>query len=231
MKQKWLSNLWPCPGGDKEVPRLRHPQGDDVHLEVPEQRLHARGVHQHLPQRQGDRDRLRRRGQAAGQMSAVSVHAPPAAPSPPAPSLILHPCSLVIHTPLPPSSSAQGLMRSFTREKERKLRTFFPLLIQSYTPKLLCDLFFFCFRPSSSLGILWFLSRPPQFIQQRSLVLINCSYSFVNVVRWSRVGVAAPSSSLPDKWPFRWPFLPRHWGREVKHVCRFFLLSSVKMCG
>ena len=79
------SNLWYLlPGGSQEVPRLWHPQRDDRHLEVPEQRLHARRVHQHLPQWQGDRDSLRRCSQEAGQISLSVLHPshcnPPNAP-------------------------------------------------------------------------------------------------------------------------------------------------------
>lgn len=58
----------PSTGGDQEVQRLWHPQGHDGYLAVPAERLHTRGVHQHLPQWQRDRDRLPRRGQEADQI-------------------------------------------------------------------------------------------------------------------------------------------------------------------
>lgn len=57
------------PGGGQEIQRLWYPQRDDGSLEIPEQRLQSGRVHQHLPQRQGDWDSLRRRSQAAGQIS------------------------------------------------------------------------------------------------------------------------------------------------------------------
>lgn len=115
----------PLPGGGQEVPRLRHPQRDDGHLEVPEQRLHARRVHQHLPQRQGDRDSLRGRGQEAGQISASVL-----CPCPPPP--IIHSSTLVAssfpHIPytLPPSAGTDVLIHEKERKKKKKNWTSFP---------------------------------------------------------------------------------------------------------
>lgn len=43
-------------------------------MEVPEQRVLPRRVHQHLPQRTGDRDRLRRRGQEARQINTLATN-------------------------------------------------------------------------------------------------------------------------------------------------------------
>lgn len=121
-KNSWLSLRVLClafpAGGGKEVQRFWHPQRDDGHLEVPEQRLHSWRVHQHLPQWQGDWDCLRRRSKEAGQISssvlAFSHHSSP------------H--DLPFYTPPHLLSSALGLMLSFMRKK-KKLWTSFPSLL------------------------------------------------------------------------------------------------------
>lgn len=110
------------PGGGQEIQRLRYPQRDDGGLEVPEYRLQSGRVHQHLPQRQGDRDSLRRRRQAAGQMSCV-------APA----SFIPHPVMFSFTPPLysiPSAEAARRLKSSSTRERGEKKKP--PQLLTSF---------------------------------------------------------------------------------------------------
>lgn len=58
------------PGGGQEVPQLRHPLRHVGGVAVPEERLHARRVHQHLRRRRRDRDGLHGRGAEVGQVTS-----------------------------------------------------------------------------------------------------------------------------------------------------------------
>lgn len=152
------------PGGGQEVQRLWHPQRDDRHLEVPEQRLHTRGVHQHLPQWQRDRDSLRRRSQEAGQISSSVLTSTP----------LQTPLSTLLYTSPLPSTGTDVLIH----EKEKKNSGLLFLLSSSRANPNAWTLFsiFFLFFSSFYEDLLfsWSSKRSPPFT-------INCfCFSFAD---------------------------------------------------
>lgn len=184
------------PGGGQEIQRLWYPQRDDGGLEVPEQRLQSGRVHQHLPQRQGDRDSLRRRSQAAGQISW-------SAPT----SFIAHPVTFSFMRPSYSIPSADPPLDWWAHPRERgeknQLWTSFPshlelIAMLEFSNVVLFPDFYeglfsrFTIVPSLNTSVLFAVKYLKDVKQQ----------DMASAYRWWR-----PPQKHLDKWPLNWSSL------------------------